>query len=201
MLHKLTKIANQLDRKGFYKEASTIDLLLKQAIMSEEERRRYIGIPEDEKQQVMQIPEGGVMTDEQFEGYYGRPKPITKQVLEEIEEPEGLVEKFDLDEEQKKIEEYQDFITQIGPYKIRYYTRKRDGVRSRYIVIPGDMVWPEDLYPNPKKVKRRDVWVRIPDSITDDAIKSWDVDDIDEPARREIEERRDQTEEYFIVCI
>jgi len=31
MLHKLTKIANQLDRKGFYKEASTIDLLLKRA--------------------------------------------------------------------------------------------------------------------------------------------------------------------------
>jgi len=50
MLYKLTKIANQLDQKGFYQEASIIDLLLKQSVMSEEERRRYLGLPEGEKQ-------------------------------------------------------------------------------------------------------------------------------------------------------
>ena len=82
MLHKLIKIANQLDRKCLYAEADTIDLLLKQSAMSEEEYRRYMGLQKGHEQETMQIPEGG-MTDEQYERYYGRPRPPTP-VLEKI---------------------------------------------------------------------------------------------------------------------
>jgi hypothetical protein len=118
-----------------------------------------------------------------------------------VDEDTGVPDLFKDDpESEKRLEEMNDpnFIAQKGPYKIIWYTRKSDGVRGRYVVVPGDIVWPPDLYPRKRKSKpRRGFYARIPDSISDSTIDDWgalDVSDFVEPA---IEDRRDKTKEYY----